>query len=551
MKIISSTILIRALVPPFLLFITASTAFAADASFTDLLRDPDAVTVVTETGTAEMTKKDGLFKSDSIVLGAKKSNEGLAIMVAAPGAALKTITLRWNGKRPVEGWKFLGDAWERAYGDLAWSAVNANRVMPWYFLASDGKLTHGYGVKTLPSANCSWLADADGTTLVLDVRNGGAGVLLGERKLKACTIVSREGKAGETPFAAAQDFCRKMCPKPRLPKEPVYGFNDWYCDYGINSADSVRKYTDYLMSLAPKDGAKPFMVIDDGWQPGRGGNGSGSSWDKNNEFFAPSMNAIADDIKKRGARPGIWVRLLEAEKQHPADWRLPAKQASLDPSVPEVRKRIRETVARIRGWGFELIKHDFSTIDFSGGINIAGPDAKATWHFADRTRTTAEIIRGYYEDVRAGAGNDTLIIGCDTIGHLSAGIFEISRIGDDVSGKDWQRTRKMGVNCLAFRAPQHDTFFAADADCAGLTAREQIPWKYNGQWLDLLARSGTPLFISYKAGALTPEQEKEVAAALARAAKPQRVAEPQDWMETIQPKTWKFQDTTKTYDWGQ
>ncbi len=536
---------------PAILINAASSAFAADASFSDLLRDPDAVTVVTETGTAEMAREEGGFKSGAIVLGTKKTDEGLAVTVAAPGTALKTLTLHWDGKRPVAGWKFLGDAWERAYGDLEWCPINAKRVMPWYFLASDGKLTHGYGVKTLPAAICSWSADADGTTLVLDVRNGGAGVLLGERQLEACTIVTREGQAGETPFAAAQAFCRRLCPKPRLPKEPVYGFNDWYCDYGINSADSVRQYTDYLVRLAPKDGTRPFMVIDDGWQPGRGGNGGGSAWDTNNAFFAPSMTAMADDIKKRGARAGLWVRLLQAEKKHPASWRLPANQNALDPSIPEVRQRIRETVARIRSWGFELIKHDYSAADVMGRFNTAAPDAKAIWHFADRTRTTAEIVRGYYEDVRAGAGDDTIIIGCDTIGHLSAGLFEASRIGDDTSGREWARTRKMGVNCLAFRAPQHGTFFAADADCAGLTAHEQIPWKYNGQWLDLLSRSGTPLFISFKAGALTPDQEQEVAAALARAAKPQRLAEPQDWMETRLPKTWKFQDTTKTYDWGQ
>jgi alpha-galactosidase len=535
---------------PLLLFVAASSALAADASFSDLLRTPDAVTVVTETGRAEMTREGDVFKNATVTLATKKKGDGLTVFVKAPGVALKHFIIRWNGSRPVDGWKFMGDAWERAYGDLEWKPADANRMFPWYFLASDGKSTHGFGVMVQPAATCGWTAHANSTTLDIDMRNGGAGVLLGNRQLEVCTIVQREGRVGETPFTAAREFCRKMCPKPRLPKEPVYGFNDWYCDYGINSAQSVRDYTDFLMRLAPKKGAKPFMVIDDGWQPGRAGNGGGAAWDTNNEHFAPSMPAIAADIKSRGARPGIWVRLLLAETRHPANWRLPANKAALDPSVPEVRARIRETVARIHSWGFELIKHDFSTIDFSQGINRTGPDGNATWHFADQSRTTAEIIRGYYEDVRAGAGANTIVIGCNTIGHLSAGIFEVSRTGDDTSGREWSRTRKMGVNCLAFRAPQHDTFFAADADCVGLTEAEQIPWKYNGQWLDLVARSGTPLFISLKKGALTPEQEKEVAAALAIAAKPQPLGEPLDWMETRLPTHWKLMGEEKTYDWG-
>jgi alpha-galactosidase len=457
------------------------------------------------------------------------------------------MKLRWKCTLPDKGWKYLGDAWERAYGDLEWKPLDGKRVMPWYFSASDGKLTHAYGVMVRPASFCYWQADKEGITLTLDVRNGGYGVRLENRKLDACTIVTREGQAGENPFAAVHAFCRAMCPDPLMPKEPVYGFNDWYCDYGKNSAQSVLEYTDFLMRLAPKHGAKPFMVIDDGWQPGAGG-GGGDAWDTNQPKFAPSMAAVATEIKTKGARPGIWCRLLLPEPSHPAAWRVGGQNA-LDPSVPEVRARIRETVARMRSWGFELIKHDYSTFEITGGWNTRVPD-NATWHYADQSLTTAEVVRHFYEDVRAGAGDKVIVIGCNTIGHLSAGLVEVSRTGDDTSGREWARTRKMGVNCLAFRGPQHGTFFAADADCVGLTEAEQIPWQYNRQWMDLVARSGTPLFISFKKGALTPEQEKEVAAALALAAQSLPLGEPLDWMDSLQPARWRLMGEEKSYDWG-
>jgi len=102
----------------------------------------------------------------------------------------------------------------------------------------------------------------------------------------------------------------------------------------------------------------------------------------------------------------------------------------------------------------------------------------------------------------------------------SAGLFELQRIGDDTSGRDWNRVRNRGVNTLGFRAPQHGAFFAVDADCVALTEAEAIPWVHNGQWLDLLARSGTPLFISFKRGALTAEQQKTVAEVLDIASRP-------------------------------
>ena len=79
----------------------------------------------------------------------------------------------------------------------------------------------------------------------------------------------------------------------------------------------------------------------------------------------------------------------------------------------------------------------------------------------------------------------------------------MQRTGDDTSGRDWNRTRKMGVNTLAFRAPQQGTFFAIDADCAAIT--KDVPWQFSAQWLDLLARSGAPLFVSLAPGADSPE----------------------------------------------
>ena len=52
----------------------------------------------------------------------------------------------------------------------------------------------------------------------------------------------------------------------------------------------------------------------------------------------------------------------------------------------------------------------------------------------------------------------------------------------------------MGVNTLAFRLPQHNRFFAVDADCVPCTP--QTPWELNQRFLDLVARSGTALFVS-------------------------------------------------------
>jgi len=156
------------------------------------------------------------------------------------------------------------------------------------------------------------------------------------------------------------------------------------------------------------------------------------------------------------------------------------------------------------------------------------------------------VINELYRTIRQAAG-DALIIGCNTVSHLSAGVFDICRIGDDTSGREWARTRKMGVNTLAFRGAQHGAFYVADADCVGVTTA--IPWALNRQWLDLLARSGTMLFVSLAPDALSDDVRRDLRAALARAAQPQPLGEPLDWQQTSWPSRWRIGGQTIDYNW--
>ena len=171
--------------------------------------------------------------------------------------------------------------------------------------------------------------------------------------------------------------------------------------------------------------------------------------------------------------------------------------------MPEVRQKVADDIARLRQWGFELIKHDYTTFDLFGrwGFQMGAAMTRDGWTFA--SGSDAHDGRGDRRAVSrrfATAAGDSLVIGCNTVSHLSAGHFEICRIGDDTSGTEWARTRKMGVNTLAFRGAQHGAFYVADADCVGVT--NAMPWALNRQWLDLLARSGTMLFVSLAPDAL-------------------------------------------------
>jgi alpha-galactosidase len=254
-------------------------------------------------------------------------------------------------------------------------------------------------------------------------------------------------------------------------------------------------------------------------------------------------------MRRKGARPGIWIRPLLAPAGAADSWRLPRDRTILDPSLPDVIKKVSDDIARVRAWGYELIKHDYSTFDIFGrwGSTMGDALTRDGWTFAEGPkRTTAEVIGGLYREIRAAAG-DAVVIGCNTISHLSAGVFDVCRVGDDTSGRDWPRTRKMGVNTLAFRGPQHGAFYVADADCVGVTTA--VPWTLNRQWLDLLSRSGTMLFVSLAPDALSEDVRRDVRAAFARAARPQPLGEPLDWQQTAWPARWRLMGETVEYDW--
>ncbi len=488
----------------------------------------------------------------------KTNGNALGVYVQSPKTALTGVRLKWRYRvKPVT--KVLGDHWERSYGDAAWKAADSSAKNPWYVLLHDDVETACLGVKTGCNAICWWNINTDSLELTLDTHSGGAGVQLGSRKLHAADIITTGSTATETPFLTARRFCKLMCEKPRLPKQPVYGINDWYYAYGNNSAKLIKEQTTLMAGLVTDSNNRPFSVIDAGWAkyspslPGDGG------WA--DDFSIPNdkfkdMHLMAADIVTLGMRPGLWTRPLCAKHNDSPTLLAPKipgrddpKNPVLDPTIPENIERVKHNISLYKQWGFEMVKHDYSTYDITGRWGFQMTDSITTpgWNFNDKSKTTAEIINHLYRSIRESAG-DMYIIGCNTMSHLSAGLFELNRIGDDTSGKEWARTRKMGVNTLGFRMPQHNTFYAVDGDCVGLTT--QVPWKKNKQWMQLLAESSAPLFISAEPDALGAEQKAFIKQCFAKAAKVQPVGEPLDWLTNPLPAKWKLNDRVVDFDWG-
>lgn len=521
---------------------------------------PDTVKIIPESGAEKIAVRKGdTFCAGSAEVQVCETADGLKFWLSSPKEKIKKVIACWNTPRNTSS-KYLGDHWERGYGDLEWKKADFSRIMPWYFLEFDGKATNGVGVMTGCNTFCSWRVSPERTELAMDTRNGSHGVELGNRKLDMATVVLYKGAAGQSPFESGRSFCKIMCPNPRLPKEPVYGINDWYFAYGKSSDKLILQIADLVKDLMPKTKNRPFFVIDAGWACFAPWRKDAGGWSDNfidtNENFK-DMKALADSLRARGMRPGLWMRPLCAPYGAKEDILLPKvrpdedpRKRVLDPTVKRNIDYIKKCYQTYRKWGYEMVKQDFTTYDIFGkwGFEMLASDdiTQGDWTFHDRTLTNAEVVLNLYRSIRSSAG-PMYVIACDTISHLSAGIFEIMRTGDDTSGLEWSRTLKMGVNTLAFRAHQHNAFYSCDPDCVGLTTK--IKWDLNKQWMQLVSESGMPLFVSPQPQAVGPKQRECMAKCFALASQELPLGEPLDWFETKTPTKWKLNGKIRQFNW--
>jgi len=352
-------------------------------------------------------------------------------------------------------------------------------------------------------------------------------------------------------FRFLKKFCKKMCNDPLLPDNPVYGSNNWYYAYGDSSAGQILKDTEIVARASKGLKNRPYMVIDDCWQELaliNVGGAAGRPYERGNTRF-PDMRGLAKEIKDMDVNPGIWIRPLKtSEKFLSMNLRSPREYGALDPSVPEALELVAEDVRRVVDWGYTLVKYDFVTRDILGTYYA---DCRSLltdkgWSLHDRSKTSAQCIKNLYETIRKSSGN-AILIGCNVIGHLAAGLIHIHRSGDDTSGRNYDRSIYMGINTLAFRLAQHKAFFDVDADCVAIT--DKIPWDMNRKMLELYAKSGTPLFVSVSPDCATDEIMEELSKAFALSSEQKQQMEPVDWMDTTIPQRYIVDDEMLEYSW--
>ncbi len=478
-----------------------------------LLRQPDAAYGATEN--SDFRFEENLtndVKYEYVV-----ENKSAKVIIYPNKSHVKYLKLRFRGDLSNVD-RVFGDQWERAGigAYLEWRSVMPSRALPNFcYIINDG-VTQCYGVKT--GANCFALfnVDTDGITLFLNLCCGNEGVTVNS-PFTACEVVEFFGSKNEDCFSVAAAFAKKICDNPVLPSHPVFGLNNWYWAYGNISKETVIKETKLLMRLTKGCKNKPYMIIDDGWQLNRENPQDtkciGGAWVPNSRF--KDIEKLVEFIHSKGAKAGIWFRPLLTTEDVPEEAVLTKNYGGtvLDPSHPYTLQKVENDTKKIRSWGFDLIKFDFTTTDATGRICLTADDGGCNFltcsdeiKYFDKSKTTAMILKNLYKTIWQSAGGAE-IIGCQTISHLTAGIIPIYRIGNDTSGTSFEWTKRHGLNSI-MRLPLNNAFYKADPDCAAFT--EKVDFDANLDFLDLCARTGMTTLASVKPDLLTDEQIEKI-----------------------------------------
>ena len=296
------------------------------------------------------------------------------------------------------------------------------------------------------------------------------------------------------------------------PVKPLVGYTSWYRHYG--DIDEAKLLHDLAgMSHSSLSKVTHLFQIDDGYCK------VGDWLELDSAKFPRGLAPLAEAIDGAGFLPGLWVAPFVCERdsrlfRECSDWLLrdetgePVRSGpqwsdgfALDARNVEVRSYILDVLRTMtQEWGFKLLKADFlyaACMRPHDGLN------------------RGELMADALELLRAGAGEDTLILGCGVPLGSAFGHVDYCRIGCDV-GFDWDdkphmrllhRERVSTKNSLgntyarepldgrafgndpdvfflrddvALSQAQRDELLFADADCGSvfLTSDDQ------GQWSD-------------------------------------------------------------------
>jgi len=200
----------------------------------------------------------------------------------------------------------------------------------------------------------------------------------------------------------------------------------------------------------------------------------------NQKQFPKGMKKLADDIRKLGFRPGIWMvpfgtgntAFYEVHK----DWFLHDKTGkpigswsghyTLDPTVPEAREHLKKIFRTASAeWGYEFFKIDGMAQRMHGYVAhlYERPEIKACFRYPNCRNPFGLCLQAF----REGIGDDRIFLGSSHTSGPEAAYVDATRIGADIVHPNRPVEPSGFINqgrCFMNQAFTHNLILIADPD---------------------------------------------------------------------------------------
>jgi alpha-galactosidase len=247
-----------------------------------------------------------------------------------------------------------------------------------------------------------------------------------------------------------------------------------------------------------------LVLLDDGWQA------NGRDWSGLRDTFPKGMKWLADEIKKLGLTPGLWLC------PHGQDNRDLVRSSgcfllkpdgksvtgtfcgpyTVDPSQPETFRYLRDLSRTVtRDWGYEYLKLD-------GLPSLEEAYRQHQPSFSDPSKPWDVALRDTYRALRAGAGKKVFLAGCSGLPLTPTGLFNAQRTGADVDA-EW-RAFTNAVQATMSGLHLNRIVWHSDPDYGLL--RPPLTFGMAQAWVTLLGLTGQHLLFGDRLPDLAPDR---------------------------------------------
>ncbi len=239
--------------------------------------------------------------------------------------------------------------------------------------------------------------------------------------------------------------------------EKPIGWSSWDYYYSSVTLDDMIENMEQILSDDVLKERIEYIAVDDGWEHREG------DWYPNYRFPGGTKK-LADEIIKRGFKPGIWIvptnmhdRCGTVQRHNSFIIRNDIgdpisinNMYIVDPTHPDGEAHIRKIFTALKEEGYKFFKVDFVQYLLKCS------------RFYDTSVGQFDVIRRLFSIIRECVGDDSHIMGCGTHIGIGEGYVDSRRTGVDIHNY-WSHI-VMCTNVFAVQYAQHRKVYQNDVD---------------------------------------------------------------------------------------